>query len=274
MTHVADILGSLIIERKLVNSRIENTGEQLRKDHRDRVGKSYYAYPDPITGKMTAYALPTWEAISAIADDDEAKVQVIDTETTGLNVFQGARPIAIAAVGRNTSFYVEGKPQQGWREERPYGTPHKISAQASAVNGVTQEAIEALTPWLDCDAYDLNERLRDAEYIVGHNAWFDIGMIAAMLHDTIGVVLDIDPAKVIDTQVIAGMLFPGEKTSLNACLARYGLTRTSDRHNALEDAQLTKSLLSCLWHTKVLRDMDADVDEANKAVTIPVQVLD
>jgi len=101
-----------------------------------------------------------------------------------------------------------------------------------------KEAAQKLREWSDKHkAHDLP--------VVAHNASFDWGFWSNFTYQqrtALGKKNVFGPTW-IDTKALATDVAPGESSySLNTCLAAFGLGRTSEVHNALEDAKLAGML--------------------------------
>lgn len=154
---------------------------------------------------------------------------VLDTETTGFDPGQGHRIVEIGCVellnhvptGRTYQVYIN--------PERTMPTEafqvHGLSEEFLSDKPVFSEIADAFTAFL-----------ADSRLVI-HNAGFDMGFINAELQG-----MDrpqIDPARAIDTVLMARKKFPGSPANLDALCRRFQVD-ISDRalHGALKDARL------------------------------------
>jgi len=154
---------------------------------------------------------------------------LFDTETTGLDPLQGDRVIEVAAVElinelpSGQVFHALIDPQRAIPEE------------ATRVHGFTAADL-AGKPRFGEVAADLLAFFGDAP-LIAHNAPFDFGFLNAEFAR-----LDLpslDPARMIDTLVLAKTRFPGMPNSLDALCRRFGIDLSArTTHNALLDCRL------------------------------------
>ena len=157
---------------------------------------------------------------------------ILDTETTGLHWRQGHCIVEIGAVEMvdrqltGQQFHTYLKPQCDFDED------------SQKITGLTQ-AMLADKPHFAEVAPDLLAFINGAELLI-HNAPFDVGFLnaeLARLPTNYGQINDY--ARVQDTLVMAQMLFPGQRNSLDALCKRLGVNLAQRTlHGALLDAQL------------------------------------
>jgi DNA polymerase-3 subunit epsilon len=154
---------------------------------------------------------------------------VLDTETTGLDPFDGHRIIEIGCVelfdhlptGRTFQVYLN---------------PERLVSDSERVHGIT-DAFLANRPIFGQIAGELLDFLGDAPLVM-HNAAFDLKFLnhelQRILHPPVPF------ARAIDTMEIAKSRIPGARYSLDELCRRFGvdLSRRA-KHGALLDAQLT-----------------------------------
>jgi DNA polymerase-3 subunit epsilon len=154
---------------------------------------------------------------------------VLDTETTGLDPFEGHRIVEIGCVellnciptGRKLHFYVNPE------RDIPY--------TAYEVHGLTVEFLRD-KPRFGEIADEVLGFLEDA-MLVAHNAAFDFGFLNAELERVARPLLRWD--RVVDTLALARRRHPGAPCSLDALCKRYGVDLTErDKHGALLDCRL------------------------------------
>jgi len=158
---------------------------------------------------------------------------VLDTETTGLDPFDGHRVVEIGCVelvnciptGRTWHCYVNPE------RDVPY--------QAFEVHGLSSEFlrdkprfIEVADEWLG---------FIDGAMLVMHNATFDFGFLNAELDRIARPLLRWE--RVVDTLALARRRHPGAPCSLDALCRRYGIDLSErEKHSALLDCRLLASV--------------------------------
>ncbi len=154
---------------------------------------------------------------------------VLDTETTGLDPFDGHRVVEIGAVelvnhmptGRSYHQYIN--PQR----DMPQG--------AFAVHGISAEFLADKPVFRDI-AGDFLTFCGDARLVI-HNAAFDMKFLNAELSWAGFAMLPDDRA--LDTLAIARQRFPGSPASLDALCRRFNIDNsTRTRHGALLDSEI------------------------------------
>jgi DNA polymerase-3 subunit epsilon len=157
---------------------------------------------------------------------------VLDTETTGLEVSQGHRIIEIGCVE------IDNRRLTGRHFHRYINPQRDIDAGAIEVHGITAGFL-ADKPVFAAVASDFLEFVEGAELII-HNAPFDLGFLDSELQtvDNAAVALA-ERLNVIDTLVMARKRHPGQRNSLDALCARYGVDNSNRQlHGALLDAEI------------------------------------
>ena len=155
---------------------------------------------------------------------------IFDTETTGLNAKDGDRVIEIGAIElinrfpTGNTFHMFINPEG--REVHP---------DALEVHGINNEFLADKPTFQDIIGDFRN--FFDEGMLVAHNASFDMGFINAEL-----LRIDqerIESARVVDTLLIARRKFPGQRNSLDALCARFGIDNSRrEKHGALLDSEL------------------------------------
>lgn len=154
---------------------------------------------------------------------------VLDTETTGFDPGQGDRIIEVAAVELMNDLPTGRTYQTLVNPLCPIG----IGAQR--VHGIT-DAMVAGAPLFEHIADEMLAFIGNDPLII-HNAPFDV----KFLNHELGLIGKdpIDPARVIDTVVLARAKFPGSPVSLDALCRRFQIPLAGrDKHAALLDCQL------------------------------------
>ena len=154
---------------------------------------------------------------------------VLDTETTGLDPFQGHRVVEIGCVellnriptGRSFHRYL--KPERD------------MPAEAAEVHGLTAEFLKDKPDFAEI-ADEFLGFIGDAP-LIAHNASFDIAFLNAELERvTKGL---ISRERIVDTLLLARRKHPGGANRLDDLCARYGIDNTRrTKHGALLDAEL------------------------------------
>jgi DNA polymerase-3 subunit epsilon len=154
---------------------------------------------------------------------------VLDTETTGLDPYQGHRLIEIGCVellnriptGQIFHYYVH--------------PDRDIPEEAFRVHGISLEMLKD-KPRFHEIADELLEFLGDAPLVI-HNAAFDLGFINAELERASRPLLD--RTRLIDTLLLARRKYPGGSNRLDDLCIRYRIDASHrTKHGALLDAEL------------------------------------
>ncbi len=154
---------------------------------------------------------------------------VFDTETTGLDPYQGDRLVEIGCVElvngfpTGNSFHYYLNPQR----DVPDG--------AFQVHGLSAEFLKDKPLFADvCEEF--LAFVADAP-LVAHNAMFDLGFINAELERCKKVLLQRD--RLVDTLMLARRRYPGGPNSLDHLCTRFSIdTSRRTKHGALLDAEL------------------------------------
>jgi len=154
---------------------------------------------------------------------------VMDTETTGLNPFDGHRIVEIGGVelfnhvptGRVYHQYIN--PERGMPQE------------AFDVHGLGDEFLRDKPKFAQIAA-EFVEFVADAQLVI-HNASFDMKFINAELNWVKLPKLPMSQA--LDTLAIARKKFPGSPASLDALCRRFGIDNSArEKHGALLDSEI------------------------------------
>jgi DNA polymerase-3 subunit epsilon len=158
---------------------------------------------------------------------------VLDTETTGLDPFQGDRIVEIGCVelvnciptGRKLHYYVNPE--------------RDIPNSAYEVHGLTLDFLRDKPRFAEI-ADDVLAFLEDA-MLVAHNATFDFSFLNAELERVPRPRLHWD--RVVDTLALARRRHPGAPCSLDALCKRYGIDLSErETHSAILDCRLLASV--------------------------------
>ncbi len=154
---------------------------------------------------------------------------VFDTETTGINPFDGHRIVEIGAL--EVMNYVPTG-----RTYHQYINPERdIPEEVVQVHGIDNERVKD-EPTFTQIVGEFLEFIGDAE-LVAHNAEFDMRFINHELRLAGFQHISVD--RVIDTLKIARKKFPGSPASLDALCRRFDIDNSSRTyHGALLDSEL------------------------------------
>ena len=154
---------------------------------------------------------------------------LFDTETTGFDPLTGDRVIEIAAIE-----LINDLPTQ--RHFHALLDPERdIPAETTKIHGISNFHVQGKPKFAEV-ADALLEFFGEAP-LVAHNAPFDFNFISAELARIKRPGLD--PARMIDTLVLAKKRFPGMPNSLDALCRRFEIDLSArTTHNALLDCKL------------------------------------
>jgi len=188
---------------------------------------------------------------------------VLDTETTGLDPFQGDRLVEIGCIE-----LVNGIPS-GQTFHRYFYPERAMPAEALAIHGLTDEFLKDKPLFADA-AEELIAFLGDAPLVI-HNAAFDIGFLNAEL-ERVGRPL-IGRERMVDTLLIARRKHPGGANRLDDLCVRYSIDNSRrTKHGALLDAELLAEvyveLIGARQATLVLSQAATSVVAAGAAIIV------
>lgn len=154
---------------------------------------------------------------------------VLDTETTGLDPFQGHRLVEIGCVElvnripSGQTFHAYVNPERG------------MPAEALAIHGLSDEFLKDKPLFTDiADAF--LAFIGDAPLVI-HNAGFDIGFLNAELERLRRPIITRE--RMIDTLLLARRRHAGAANRLDDLCARYAIDNSHrTKHGALLDAEL------------------------------------
>lgn len=154
---------------------------------------------------------------------------VLDTETTGLDPFQGHRVVEIGCVELVNRFPTG-------RTFHCYLDPERdMPAEAFSVHGLSSEFLKGKPVFSDL-ADELLAFLEDAPLVI-HNAGFDIAFLNAELERARRRPLARE--RLVDTLLLARRKHPGGSNRLDDLCARYGIDNSRrTKHGALLDAEI------------------------------------
>jgi DNA polymerase III subunit epsilon len=154
---------------------------------------------------------------------------VLDTETTGLDPYQGHRMVEIGCVELVNRF------PSGQTFHRYLNPERDVPAEAFAVHGLSAEFLKDKPLFAEI-AEELHEFIGDAP-LVAHNAMFDLGFLNAEL-ERAGKSL-VARERLVDTLLLARRKHPAGPNRLDDLCARYGIDNSRrSKHGALLDAEI------------------------------------
>ncbi|HJK86723.1 MAG TPA: DNA polymerase III subunit epsilon [Candidatus Megaira endosymbiont of Nemacystus decipiens] len=154
---------------------------------------------------------------------------ILDTETTGLNPFDGHRIIEIGAIE------MENRIITG-REFHVYINPKRdIPEEAYRIHGISTEFLQD-KPLFNEIVDEFLDFIHSGKLVI-HNARFDIKFLNYELSLINKSIINLEDT--IDTLSMARKLFPGAKANLDALCKRFKVDNTiRDKHGALLDSRL------------------------------------
>jgi DNA polymerase-3 subunit epsilon len=154
---------------------------------------------------------------------------VLDTETTGLDPFQGHRLIEIGCVE------LINRIPSGEVFQRYLNPERDVPAEAFAIHGLSSEFLKDKPLFAEI-ADELLDFLGDAPLVI-HNAAFDLGFINAELERSAKPAIARE--RMVDTLLLARRKHPAGPNRLDDLCARYGIDNTHrSKHGALLDAEI------------------------------------
>ena len=154
---------------------------------------------------------------------------VFDTETTGLDPYQGHRLVEIGCIE------LVNRIPSGQHFHRYVNPERDIPEEAFAIHGLSLEFLRDKPRFSEiCE--ELIEFIGDAP-LVAHNASFDLGFLNAELERCKKLLLTRD--RLVDTLMLARRRHPGGSNRLDDLCTRYGIDNSRrTKHGALLDAEL------------------------------------
>lgn len=155
---------------------------------------------------------------------------VFDTETTGLDPFQGDRIVEIGCVELVNHVPTGNVYHQYINPER------SMSEEVVAVHGLTEEFLSDKPTFREI-ADDFLAFIGSDSTLIAHNAPFDMKFLNAELSWIGKEPLSFD--RVIDTVVLAKKRFPGSRVNLNELCKKFHIDNSARTfHGALLDSEL------------------------------------
>jgi DNA polymerase III subunit epsilon len=154
---------------------------------------------------------------------------VFDTETTGLDPYQGHRLLEIGCIELVNRF------PTGQSFHRYINPERDVPAEAFNVHGLSFEFLKDKPLFADVAA-ELTEFIGDAP-LIAHNASFDLGFLNAEL-ERVGLPI-VARERLVDTLLLARRKYPGGSNRLDDLCQRFGIDNSRrTKHGALLDAEL------------------------------------
>jgi DNA polymerase-3 subunit epsilon len=154
---------------------------------------------------------------------------VFDTETTGLDPYQGHRLLEIGCIELVNRF------PTGQTFHRHINPERDVPAEAFNVHGLSFEFLKDKPLFADVAA-ELTEFIGDAP-LIAHNASFDLGFLNAEL-ERVGLPI-VARERLVDTLLLARRKYPGGSNRLDDLCQRFGIDNSRrTKHGALLDAEL------------------------------------
>lgn len=154
---------------------------------------------------------------------------VLDTETTGLDPYQGHRLVEVGCIE------LLNRIPSGQTFHRYVNPERAVPAEAQAVHGLTTDFLKD-KPFFAEVADELIAFIGDAP-LVAHNAQFDLGFLNAELERAGRSLLGRD--RIVDTLLLARRKHPAGPNRLDDLCTRYGIDNSRRvKHGALLDAEI------------------------------------
>lgn len=183
---------------------------------------------------------------------------VIDFETTGLSPDESV-VIEIGAVKLNSMMGVMSK--YTTRVALPEGV--EVPEFITNLTGITSDDLIGATP--SDTAFEYLKEFIGGDYIVAHNAPFDLSFLYKYLPD--------EDYHFIDTRAIIKLIEPEESAKLQDVVKRYGINY-ENHHHALSDCEMTADVLRHLRdkllvekRESILHYLDVAVDSEERPLT-------
>jgi DNA polymerase III subunit epsilon len=154
---------------------------------------------------------------------------VLDTETTGLDPYQGHRLVEVGCVE------LVNRIPSGQTFHRYFNPERSVPAEAFAIHGLSDDFLKDKMFFAEV-ADDLIAFLGDARLVI-HNAAFDLGFLNAEFERAGRPLLERE--RLVDTLMIARRKHPGGSNRLDDLCVRYAIDNSRrTKHGALLDAEL------------------------------------
>jgi DNA polymerase-3 subunit epsilon len=189
---------------------------------------------------------------------------VFDTETTGLDPFQGDRMVEIGCIELVNRFPTGKTFHCYFNPERDMPEP------AFKVHGLSIDFLKD-KPLFGTKVDELIAFLGDDAALVAHNAMFDLGFLNAELERAKRGAVSRD--RIVDTLLLARRKHPGGANRLDDLCARYSIDNSRrTKHGALLDAELLAEvyieLIGARQAQLVLSQTAAPIRVAGEAIIV------
>ena len=194
-----------------------------------------------------------------MAETQNKRQVVLDTETTGLSTADDHRIIEIGCVE------LVNRRLTGETFHQYINPEREIDAGAMEVHGITNEAL-ADKPKFASIADDFMRFVDGAELII-HNAAFDVGFLN---HELSKIPTETRTIKticsILDTLKLARDKHPGQKNNLDALCRRYEVDNSNRAlHGALLDAEILADVYLAMTGGQTSLSLAAEVTKKEKA---------
>jgi DNA polymerase III subunit epsilon len=154
---------------------------------------------------------------------------VFDTETTGLDPYQGHRLVEIGCIELVNRF------PTGQTFHRYLNPERDVPPEAFDIHGLSHDFLKSHPVFANI-AVDLLAFVGDAA-LIAHNAAFDLGFLNAELERVKQGAIPRD--RLVDTLLLARRKYPGGSNRLDDLCVRFGIDNSRrTKHGALLDAEL------------------------------------
>src|SRR5579864_9509684 len=194
-----------------------------------------------------------------------AREIVLDTETTGLDVFGGHRLIELACVE------LDDLVPTGRAFHRYIDPERDIDVEAERVHGLSATFLAGKPKFADAEVVEAFLEFVGDAALIAHNAAFDRSFINAEL-ERIGRT-GFSESRWVDTLSPAQQRFPGMYNSLDALCKRFRISLVErDKHGALVDAKLLANVYLELQGGRE-RGLDLSIVGARRAIEAAAAIV-
>ncbi len=195
-----------------------------------------------------------------MAENQQKRQVVLDTETTGLSTAEDHRIIEIGCVE------LINRRQTGETFHQYINPNREIDAGAMEVHGITNEFLADKPQFVDV-VEDFMRFIDGAELII-HNAAFDVGFLNHELSKVASETRTIDSiCTILDTLKLARDKHPGQKNNLDALCRRYDVDNTNRTlHGALLDSEILADVYLAMTGGQVSLSLMAEPVEKEQDV--------
>jgi DNA polymerase III subunit epsilon len=188
---------------------------------------------------------------------------VLDTETTGLDPYQGHRLVEIGCVELLNRF------PTGQTFHRYLNPQRDIPPEVFAIHGLSGDFLRLQPVFADVAAALLD--FIGAAALVAHNAVFDLSFLNAELERANHAAIPRE--RLVDTLLLARRKYPGSPNRLDDLCSRFGINNSHrTKHGALLDAELLAEiyveLIGARQASLVLSQAAAPTAVAGEAIVV------